>query len=226
MVRATPPDDGQGIPDNTLPPIASTWPGPERQTGLLRWDKNNFAPRVAVAWRRARQVGSGADRRRPLVRGGYSMVYDRIGQALAQNFDVNGRLRAVDRDRQPVRRQRRRPSRTSASPGSTTCPRRLPSAPARRLPGHSAPTTIFTIYSSIDDTLKTPYAHTFNVVVGHELGRDFSIEAAYVGRQGTESARPPRPGDAAEPRDPASGTDYYTAAKAVITAAREQRLRR
>ena len=31
-----------------------------------------------------------------------------------------------------------------------------------------------------DDTLKTPYSHTFNVVVGHELGKSFSVEAAYV----------------------------------------------
>ena len=71
--------------------------------------------------------------------------------------------------------------------------------------------------SSLDDTLKTPYAHTFNLVVGHELGREFSIEAAYVGRKGRNLLVRR---DLAMPlnlKDPASGSDYYTAAKAVIT---------
>ena len=68
--------------------------GPKNdKPGYYDWDKNNFAPRFAAAWTPhadqglwGRLTGNG----RLVVRGGYSMVYDRIGNALATNFDRLG----------------------------------------------------------------------------------------------------------------------------------------
>ena len=40
------------------------------------------------------------------------------------------------------------------------------------------------IYSSLDDTITTPYHHVFNAIVGRELRDNFAIEAGYVGRRG------------------------------------------
>ena len=57
----------------------STSPGPKNdKPGFYAWDKNNFAPRVAVAW---------TPKERLVVRGGYSKVFDRVGVGLATNFD-------------------------------------------------------------------------------------------------------------------------------------------
>ena len=56
--------------------------GPENGgKGFYDWDKNNFAPRVSAAWTPTSRL---------VLRGGYSLVYDRIGPALAQNFDTLG----------------------------------------------------------------------------------------------------------------------------------------
>ncbi len=58
--------------------------------GFYAWDKNNFAPRVAVAWSPTAEggflrtlTGDGA----LIVRGGYTKVFDRVGLGLATNFD-------------------------------------------------------------------------------------------------------------------------------------------
>jgi len=197
----------QGIPDNTLPALSFDLAGPKNgKPGYYSWDKNNFAPRFAAAWRPSDKW---------VVRGGYSLVYDRIGQALAQNFDVNsayGLSTAVD-STFGVNDETVPDARFT---GIGNLPPTLPAAPPGGFPATPAYDD-FTIYSSLDDTLKTPYAHTFDVVVGHELGREFSIEAAYVGRKGRNLLVRR---DLAMPlnlKDPASGSDYYTAAKAVIT---------
>ncbi len=196
----------QGIPDNTLPALTFNLAGPKNgKKGYYDWDKNNFAPRAAFAWRPSDSW---------VVRGGYSLVYDRIGQALAQNFDVNGSFglsTALDstfagnnEDNPDVRFR-----------GINELPPTVPAAPPGGFPA-TPPYDTFQIYSSIDDTLKTPYAHSFNVVVGHELGSNFSIEAAYVGRLGRNLLVRRDLAMPLDLKDPESGTDYYAAATALI----------
>ena len=75
------------------------------------------------------------------------------------------------------------------------------------------------ITSALDGTIVTPYSHSFNVVVGRELGKGFSFEAAYVGRRGRnllvrrDAAMP------ANITDPGSGLDYFTAVGQLIQSA-------
>ena len=74
------------------------------------------------------------------------------------------------------------------------------------------------IYSSLDDTITTPYHHVFNAVVGRELRNNFAVEAAYVGRRGRNLLIRR---DLAMPlnlTDPKSGMDYFTAATQAIQA--------
>jgi hypothetical protein len=195
-----------GVPDNVLPLVSYELSGPKNgKKGYYEWDKNNFAPRVALAWNPTPGW---------VVRGGYSLVYDRIGLALAQNFDVNGSYglsTAVDsqyggnnEDNPDIRFR-----------GIDVLPPTVPAAPQGGFPA-TPEVDLFTITSSIDDTLKTPYAHTFNVVVGRELTKNFSIEAAYVGRLGRNMLVRR---DLAMPlnfTDPDSGVDYNTAATELI----------
>src|SRR4029079_14531821 len=87
-----------GIPDNSLAPIGFDLAGPANgKPGYSAWDKTNWAPRLAVAWSPHGEGGlwgklTGGDKL--VVRGGYSMVYDRIGQALAHRFDQGGSVGA------------------------------------------------------------------------------------------------------------------------------------
>jgi hypothetical protein len=188
--------------------------------GYYDWDYNNFAPRVAVAWTpRAEDgvfgwlTGNG----KMAVRGGYSIVYDRIGTALASNFDKEGSFGLStnlsspfgghNEDDPSIRFQ-----------GLDWVPSTLPEAPPGGFP-QTPPSFAGIITSALDSDLVTPYSHAFNVVVGRELGRGFSFEAAYVGRRGRNLLVRR---DAAMPAnlvDPGSGLDYFTAVGQLIRSA-------
>jgi hypothetical protein len=188
--------------------------------GYYEWDKNNFAPRVAIAWTpRAENgflgwlTGDG----KLAVRGGYSIVYDRIGTALASNFDQEGSFGLStnlaspfgghNEDDPSIRFQ-----------GLDWIPPTLPAAPPGGFP-QTPPSFAGVITSALDGNIVTPYSHAFNVVVGRELGRGFSFEAAYVGRRGRNLLVRQ---DAAMPAnlvDPASGLDYFTAVGQLIRSA-------
>ena len=97
----------RGVPSNQSPLVTFDLAGPKNGgKGFYEWDKNNFAPRVSVAWSPHAESGflgtlTGGDRM--VIRGGYSKVFDRIGQGLALNFDSRLRVRHVDGHQQPVR---------------------------------------------------------------------------------------------------------------------------
>ena len=69
----------KGIPSNASQIVTFDLAGPKNgKKGFYDWDKNNFAPRVALAWTPTERI---------VVRGGYSKVFDRVGVGLATNFD-------------------------------------------------------------------------------------------------------------------------------------------
>ena len=73
--------------------------------------------------------------------------------------------------------------------------------------------SIFAINWGLDSSLKTPYAHEFNLTITRQLGSWSSLQIGYVG---TIGRRLPMQVDEAMPTDlvdPASGMDYFTAAK-------------
>ncbi len=194
--------------------------GPENgRPGYYAWDKNNFAPRLAAAWTpHADQgflhtlTGDG----KLVVRGGYSMVYDRIGTGLAMRFDKAGAFGlsttlsnpfgANNEDDPSVRFQ-----------GLGVIPPSLPGAPPGGFP-QTPESFIGNITEALDGNIVTPYAHVFNFVVGRELGRGFSVEAAYVGRRGRNQLVRRDVAMPANVVDPQSGTDYFTAAGQLIAA--------
>ena len=72
---------------------------------------------------------------------------------------------------------------------------------------------------SIDDTLVTPSAHMTSAIVGFDISRNYTVEVGYVGRFGRDMLVRR---DLAMPLnlvDPASRTDYFTAAQTIIRAA-------
>ena len=209
-----------GVPDNQLPPLQLDLAGPaNNKKGFYDWDKNNFGPRLAVAWSPTAKDGflrtlTGEDKL--VIRGGYSLLYDRVGFALATIFDQNSSFGMSSRI----------PAVFGTSdetvPGArfvnlNTLPATLPPPPPAGFPATPQVGGV-AIYSSLDDTITTPYHHVFNAVVGRELSRNFAIEGAYVGRRGRNLLIRR---DMAMPlnlTDSRSGMDYFTAAKAAIDA--------
>jgi carboxypeptidase family protein len=205
-----------GRPDTgNTPKIAFALSGPENGgRGFYGWNKKNWAPRFAFAWS---PEGEGFWKRitggegKMVIRGGYGLVYDRIGGALAVNAE-NGALSFGFSSSltNPAGVQ------TVANGARFTGIHDIPPSLVLPAPAVSFPAVFpdaFAITAGIDDRLKTPYSQSINFSISRELPHDMGIEVAYVGRLGRHLLINH---DAAMPLDmvdPKSGMDYFTAAQ-------------
>lgn len=211
----------KGIPANAMEPFQFDLAGKANgKKGFYDWQYKNFAPRVSVAWTPNPKDGflktlTGGDKM--VLRGGYSLVYDRVGYALATTYDSGGAYGLSTGISTPwATANETTPGVRFVSP--STMPPTLAAAPKGGFP-YEPPLYSGTIAISMDDTIKTPYAHMVNAVVGRELPGQFAVEAAYVGRFGRRLLVRR---DLAMPVnlvDSKSGMDYFTAAQTVIKAA-------
>ncbi len=200
-----------GIPSSASPLIRIAPSGPKNNgRGFYEWDKNNVAPRASFAWTPTQQ---------DVIRGGYSMVHDRIGQGLATQFDNSGSFGLATSLSSTFGQAYELNPAVRFTDVNTIPAVTLPPAPPAGFPA-TPRVGANQITNSLDDTIVTPYSHVFNVVYGRDLGRDFGMEAAYVGRRGRNQLLRR---DIAMPlnlTDPRSGVDYFTAAQQLIQAAR------
>ena len=210
----------RGVPSNESPIVTFDLAGPKNGgRGFYERDTNNFAPRIALAWSPRAEGGlfgwiTGGDRM--VVRGGYSKVFDRIGQGIALNFDQGAAFGMSTSISSPFGDPYEE-NPNARFVNLTTMPPTMPAAPPGGFP-QTPPIEAGIITSSIDDTLVTPSAHMVNALVGRELRGNFAIEAGYIGRFGRDMLVRR---DIAMPlnlTDPASGMDYFTAAQQLIRA--------
>ena len=227
-----------GQPSNLDPLITYDWSGKANGgPGYYDWDPKNFAPRLAFAWApqmRSGLLGDVFGNGKTAVRGGFSMVYDRFGQALVDDFsrfgsfglstELSNPAGFVDAFNAPrVTDMHTVPQNDpSGNPyvDYNGNPIYVPSPPAK-FP-ETFPTGTFYIGSTIDKGLKTPYAYTIDFSVQRELPGGFTVEAAYVGRL---SHRLLTQVDVATPldlKDPSTGMDYFTAVTALARNYRQQ----
>ena len=94
----------------------------------------------------------------------------------------------------------------------------MPAAPAGGFP-QTPPRRAGIITQSIDDTLVTPSAHMTSAVIGRDLEPQLRDRSRLRRPLRPRHAGPSRHRDAAQPGRPASRTDYFTAAQAIIRAA-------
>ncbi len=186
-----------GVPFND--PISFDLAGKaNNRPGYYKQDWNNFAPSVSFAWSPdlgdnflGRLIGRNNT---SVIRGGFRMTYDRIGSQLAVNFDLNNlagftSARNINANTfdvtaggafglgplftgfNPDVRALDFPTSTSPIPTSLSFPLTVASDEDQR------------IEVSLDDTITTPYNYSYSLSYGRELGKGFSFETSYVGRQ-------------------------------------------
>jgi hypothetical protein len=212
-----------GIPSNQDLPITFDVAGPANgKKGYYNWDYKDFGPRIAFAYSPGSSsglehalFGSGG---KTSIRGGFGIVYDRVGAGLLTTFDRYGSFglstqlsnsnvpsvasspRVTDLNTIPLTDQSGQPFFPPAPPGG------FPYTPPDQQQG-------LAINWGLDDTIKTPYSYTVDFSIGREFGQGFSLEVSYVGRY---SHRLLVQEDMAMPlnfKDPKSGVTYFQAAK-------------
>jgi hypothetical protein len=231
----------QGVPASAACCLSFTPGGPANNApGFYDWDKKDFGPRVSLAW--SPRAHSGllkslfGEGDKTVVRAGYGIVYDRLGPALLATFDANGSFglsttltntggvenpaiapRAtgiLGLSNIPAQDLATPPNQLLAPAPPGTFPQTFPS-------GLNGDTGSYAVYWGMDKNLKTPYSHAIDFSIGRELGRDFALQASYVGRL---SHRLLSQVDVASPLnlvDPGSKLDYFTAVQALAKLYRE-----
>jgi hypothetical protein len=217
-----------GLASNSVPLLSWDLIGKENgKPGYYEPDKNNFAPSVSFAYSPnfsggwlGRMFGTAG---KSAIRGGYRVVYDRIGGAMVVTQDLNGSIGLVS----PLSNRTGTlnysgpvctPPATSpcAAPrfsgfGSLPNVANFVTVPAAGFPA-TPPQTIANRGFAIDQGLRTPYSHAFQFSFARELPGAMTLEASYVSRLGQKLLAK---ADIAAPLiyllDPASGQTYALA---------------
>jgi len=210
----------QGLGNPTLISFA---PSGQARGGQPYWsmNKDNFAPRVAIAYSPGFTDGLLAalfgGPGKSSIRAGFGMYYDHFGQGIVDGFSQFGSFGLTSTQAAPSNiftpdDAPRYTGRTMVPVGVLPPPQSTVLYPAT--PSADPLNGGFTYNSNgIDGSLKTPYSLTADLSVQRQLRGGFTFEAAYVGRFGRHLLQQL---DLAEPAnlvDTKSGMDYFTAAR-------------
>jgi hypothetical protein len=149
-------------------------------------DKNNFAPSVGFAWTLPAKSGwlkrFLGEAGQTVIRGGYSVAYERQGSGTFLNFDVNPGITF------PATR-----SATIGNLATAQCPSPVllsqksclgapafNSAPNYPLVGGTSAVSVTGQGFVFDPNIKTPYAQSWTLSIQRELTKDTVFEARYV----------------------------------------------
>jgi hypothetical protein len=229
-------DMENGIPSNQDPLISYSLGGPANggKPGLWKWDYHDLGPRLALAWS---PKGSGGllkslfgDGGKTVIRAGFGVVYDNIGNGILDTFDSSGSFGLATTLSNPAGIETAAcaprltdmhtiPTADLGCPANNNVPgQMLIPAPPGTFP-QTFPNTLnsggFAITWGLDQNIKTPYSYTLDFSVGRELPKGFALEVSYVGRL---SHRLLTQSDLAQPLDffdKKSGLDYFKALTAL-----------
>jgi hypothetical protein len=179
-----------GTPVNTLVSFDRSGPANKRPP-LYDWDKNNFQPRISVAWQPAFKRGLlakvfGANGQ-SVIRGGFGILNDQYGEALAVNFDLNNAVGFVSNYTTPANTFCTN-NVACAAPRFTAfgqAVRSLPKVivPAKlNFPNLQPADNSRRIETTLDSKLKAPINYSWNFTYDRQLPKGLTLEMSYVGR--------------------------------------------
>ena len=188
---------------------------------LYNYDKNNFQPRVAVAWSPNFQKGFlgkifGAHQE-SVFRGGFGITNDYYGQQLAVSFDLNNALgfsssKNINANTFSITGTSRPLAPLFTGFGQAVRPLPRITIPANLTFPQTAPlTTARPIQSSLDQALVAPMNYTWNFTFERELPHGLVFSASYIGRSARHLIASRDVMALNNLVDPKSGMDWYTA---------------
>lgn len=202
-----------GLPQSRVTPIEYVLADSAQGRDLYPFHKKNFSPRFSIAWSPEGDSGFGraffGAPGQTVIRAGFGVFYDLFGSGLITSQDASA-LGLSTNIANPAGALN-----LSTVPRLTnlnTIPSQLLiAAPRGGFPQRQP--NVFQITNGLDDNLLPPYTMNMNFSYGREFNNGLFIQASYVGRL---SRRTLVSEDIAQPTnliDPASGIDYFTAAK-------------
>jgi hypothetical protein len=233
----------QGKGYNSIPLVSFKLGGPVNNNGpgFYNFNKSDFSPRVSIAYSPRPEGGwmkkLFGESDKTVIRGGFGKVYDRAGMQLLSTFDANapGGLSSTVQNpccylTDPSGLTKTAYDTAGGVPRITDIntipkytqggvqiffdppPGQFPQTPVN---GSQA------ITWGVDQSIKTPYAYTFDFSIARELPRQFSLQLAYVGRLGRNLLTQRDLRQPLDLKDPKSGIDYYAAATRLSQLARQ-----
>ena len=193
--------------------------------GFYKQDWNNFAPTIAFAWQPelpdnfwGKLIGREG---KAVFRGGFRTTFDRIGSALAVNFDLNNQLGFASALSIPVNTYNVSSNLAPLFTGLDQNVRTLPGIAGEfdtsiSFPLSQLPSGAERIETSLDDTIITPINYSFNFSYAREFGKGLSVEASYVGRFARNLLLQRDIMHFNNIRDTVSGQTWYEAMQALI----------
>ena len=235
-------NQGQGY--NSIPLLSFVLGGPANNgRGFYNLETSDLSPRISVAFSPRPEGGwlkkLFGSNDKTVIRGGFGKVYDRSGMQLLSTFDANAPGGLSSTVQNPCC-YLTDPTYATTYPYDTAngAPRitDINTIPKNTLgdrlqiffdppPGQFPQTpnsTSQAITWGVDQSMKTPYAYTFDFSIARELPHQFALQLAYVGRLGRNllTQRDLRqPLDLVDPKNPK--IDYYQAATRISQLARQ-----
>jgi hypothetical protein len=205
---------------NFVDPIVINRSGPVNGgKPMYNWDKNNFQPRIAVAWSPSYSGGLlhslFGDSGKSVIRSGFAMTNDYYGQALAVDWDLNNTLGFTSNFTTPAN--------TFDSSGSNLAPLFTGfNQSAHGLPGVVIPGSLQfplsqpvdeggRIETGVDSNLHAPTEYVWNLTYERQLVGGMTLSVSYIGRAGRSLLARRDVAAFNDLRDPKSGMDWYTA---------------
>lgn len=188
---------------------------------LYDWDRNNFQPRIGIAWSPKFQSGFlgkiFGKHEESVFRGGFSIINDQYGQQLAVNFDLANATGFVSNFTTSANTY-------CTSSAACAAPKFVAfGQPVRPLPGVTVPAKLTfptnqpadnsrRIETSFDSKLTAPINYSWNFTYERQLPKGFVLQAAYLGRHASHLIATRDVMALNNLVDPKSGMDWYTAA--------------
>ncbi len=214
----------KGVPYNELLSVDLSGPANGRSP-LYKWDKNNFQPRIALAWSpnfKSGFLGTLFGRNgQSVIRGGFGITNDYYGQQLAVAFDLNNRLGFSSSAALGA-------GFCSVEPVERLCPlftgfnqdvRSLLKQFNIPVPSNltfpqvgSTSASSLNAQSSIDEDLTAPNHYSWNLTYERSLPAGLVVQASYIGRAGRNLLAARDVAITNNLVDQKSGMDWYTAA--------------
>jgi len=190
-------------------------------SSMYPWDKNNFQPRLGIAWSPDFKTGfmhkAFGDAGQSVIRGGFAMTNDFLGQTLATRFDQLNSLGFVSTLNSPFSfcntTNHPCPLFTGFNQPVDTFPLVAPAIENQiTFPRQRPADMALVIETSLDERIKSPTNYMWNLTFERELPKGLVIQASYIGRLGRDllvSRDVMMPNNLTDPK---SGMDWYAAA--------------